>query len=312
MTYYPPQNPNDALVVPRRERPALRAIRLTFIVLLSVLFVLSTLLTLFAASVHLTITPEYVYRFAGSLDFTEFPLPVNGAFQSIAQLMLDAFNDVGFNLTESDIELLFDQFSIPTIMAGFAQDFTSWFLHGGSRPVLDPEEIAAIALSGVDSSIMTILYFLGDPVALVGQMLANPLAQLDTDSLFDTLEPVRTLLSVHTFSLLASVSAMLAVLLFCLCRCRFAAFCLPAAISGSVISLCLLAAGFVPALFISRFTIVYAPYILDFLSPVTTFFWRAAIVGGIVSLVLFSVWLLTRLLSHRPRQIPDRWENSGF
>lgn len=313
MTYYTPDNPNHALVSRPQKHPVREGIRITFIILLAVLLIVSTILTVFTASFRLSITPEYVYSYADGLDYAEFPLPVDGTFQSISQLMLDAFNGVGFNLNEADIALLFDEFSIPVILAGFAQDTTAWLLHDGSRPVLDPDEIASIALSGVDSSIMTILRFLGDPVALVGKMLTDPLSRLDTDSVFDALEPVRTLLSVHSMTILISVSALLAVLLFCLCRCRFTAFCLPASISVFVSSLTALAMGFLPALLMPRFTVVYASYILGFLSPVISLLWRAALIGGGISLVLFAVWLISRLLASPHRRMPcEDWKGSGF
>ena len=305
MTYYTPDNPNHTLLSRHREQPVLRGIRITLIVLLSVLLTVSLVLTLFSASIRISLTPEYVYLYTFTLDFPEFPLPVDGSFQSISQLMQNAFNDVGFNLKEEDIELLFDQFSIPTIMACFAQDFTSWLLHDGPRPVLDPDEIAAVALSGVDSSIMTILRFLGDPVALVGNILTGPLSQLDTDTFFDSMEPVRTLLSVHTLTLLVSVSALLAVLLFCLCRCRFTAFCLPLGIVTAVVCLLIAAIGFILSYVLPNFTAVYAEYLSSPLVLISCKLWRYSLIGVMIAFLLVCVWSIHRMFCRRSQHAEE-------
>lgn len=301
MTFYAPDNPNRALVSRPRKHPVRQGIRAALVVLVSILLVCSLTLTLGIAAVRTVVTPEYVYRFADRIDYADFPLPVDGEFVTISELMMDAFNRVGFNLRGDDIDILFDQFSIPVILAGFAQDFTGWFLQNGSRPVLNPDEIAAIALSGVDSSIMTILNFLGDPTALLSDMLVRPLSTIDLDNLLDRLEPVRAVFSADAFALLASVTLFLAVLLFCLCGCRLLPFCLPAGIACFLSSVLVGVSGFVINLKIPQFTRVYAAYLAGFLSPVVTFLWRACLIGLIIGVLLFTVWLLSRILRQKNR-----------
>lgn len=302
MTYYTPDNPNHALLPRPRKHPVREGIRITLVILLSLLLVLSLTLTLFSAAVRNAITPEYVYRYVDSIDFTEFPLPVDGSFTTISQLMLETFNAAGFNLQASDIALLFDQFSVPVVFAGFAQDVTTWFLQNGTRPVLDPEEIASIALSGVDDSIMAILYFLGDPTAILSKILVTPLSTIDTDSLFDRLEPVRLLLSADALAMLVSISLLLGVLLFCLCRCRFSEFCLPLFIVLLFVSLSVGLSGFSVTAMIPHFTEVYAGYLASFLQPVCILLWRFALSGVIIALIPASIWffcLLSRRLNQR-------------
>lgn len=299
MTYFAPDNPNRALAPRLRKHPVRRGIRVAFTVLVSILLVCTLIMTLCIAAVRTVITPEYVYNFADRIDYAAFPLPSDGEFTSISDLMTEAFNRVGFNLRGDDIDILFDQFSIPVIMAGLAQDFTGWFLQNGSRPVLDPDKIADIALSGVDSSIMTILNFLGDPTALLSDILVRPLSSIDLDGLLDRLEPVRVFFSADALALLVSADLLLAVLLFCLCGFRCIPFFLPAGASlfcGSGITLLL---GLVLSLKIPQITRVYAAYLTGFLQTVIFFLWRMCLIGIIAGIVLCTLWFLARIIRRK-------------
>lgn len=238
---YEPQQPDTTLVpaVPTKptKHPVRRIICCIFVVLCTILLMLILTGNMFLAAIRRNVTPEYVYTYADTLDYLHFPLPdtgipdtgvpEEGSYFTISELMQENFAAVGFSLTDADMELIFDQFSIPTIFAGYAQDVVSWLLFDGPRPVLDADEIAATALSGVDDSLLMVLYILGDPVELVSGFLTEPLSNLDTAGMFDAMEPVRFCLSRVVLDLALSVLLMLMVLLFCLCRCRFYWFLLP-------------------------------------------------------------------------------------
>ena len=313
MNYYTPRNPNHALVQRRKKHPVRHALRITGIVVLSLLLVLTLTLTLCAAAVRTQITPEYVYTYADGIDYMDFPLPVDGSFATISQLMQDSFGDVGFPLTGDDVEILFDQFSIPTILAGFAQDVTAWLLHDGSRPVLVPEEIAAIALSGVSESILQILYFLGDPVELVSSILVTPLSTLDTEGLFDRMEPVRTMLSADVFAMAVSVCLMLAVLVFILCLCSAGRFALPCGITLFCTGGLLSVLSLVSPAGIRTLTVVYAEYLTAFLRPVMQFLQRGALICCLAGILLVMLWLLRFLILKNkavPPEMPLGWEHS--
>ena len=304
MNYYTPRNPNHALLPKRKKHPVWHALRITGIVILTILLVFSLTLTLCVAAVRTQITPEYVYTYADGIDYIEFPLPVDGSFSTISQLMQDSFGDVGFPLSGDDVEIL----------AGFAQDVTGWLLQNGSRPVLVPEEIAAIALSGVDQSILQILYLLGDPVALVSNMLVTPLSTLDTEGLFDAMEPVRMLLSVDTLAMVVSVCLMLAVLVFMLCLCSGGRFCLP----GGIALLCtgglLSVLGLAAPVGIRSLTMVYAEYLTAFLRPVVQYWQRGALVCCLAGVLLVMCWLLRFLILKNkamPPEMPSGWRNGA-
>lgn len=307
MNYYTPRNPNHALLPVRKKHPVRHVLRIIGIVVLSVLLVLGLTLTLGVAAVQTQITPEYVYTYADGIDYTDFPLPAEGSFATVSQLMQDSFNDVGFSLTGDDVEILFDQFSIPTILAGFAQDVTAWLLHNGSRPVLVPEEIAFVALSGVDQSILQILYMLGDPVELISNILVVPLSTLDTEGLYDALEPVRTMLSVDVMVMASSVCMMLAVLVFILCFCSAGRFCLPVGIAlfctGGMLTVLSLAA---PA-GIRYLTMVYAEYLTKFLRPVVHCWQSGALLCCLAGVLLVMLWLL-RFLILKNKAVPPENE----
>lgn len=312
MNYYTPRNPNHALLTVRKKHPVRHALRITGIVILTVLLVLSLTLTLCVAGVRTQITPEYVYTYADGIDYIDFPLPINGSFATISQLMQDSFGEVGFPLSGDDVEILFDQFSIPTILAGFAQDVTAWLLHDGSRPVLVPEEIAAIALSGVEESILQILRFLGDPVALVSSILVTPLSTLDTEGMFDAVEPVRALLSADMLAMAVSVCLMLAVLVFMLCLCSAGRFCLPGGIALFGTGVLLSVPGLFAPAGIRILTVVYAEYLTDFLRPVVQYWQRGAFVCCFAGIILILFWLLRFLILKNkavPPEMPSGWEN---
>jgi len=311
MNYYTPRNPNHALLPKRKKHPVRRALRITGIVILTLLLVLSLTFTVCITAVRKQITPEYVYTYADGLNYIDFPLPVDGSFSTISQLMQDSFGDVGFPLSGDDVEILFDQFSIPTVLAGFAQDVTAWLLQNGSRPVLVPEEIAAVVLSGVEQSILQILCILGDPVELVSNILVTPLSTLDTEGLFDTLEPVRTVLSVDVMVMAGSVCLMLAVLVFMLCLCSAGRFCLPGGIAlfctGGMLSGLSLAAP----VGIRNLTAVYAEYLASFLRPVLQFWQRGALICCLAGVILVMLWLLRFLVLRNkalPPEGPRDWE----
>jgi len=296
MMYYTPRNPNHALLPVRKKHPVRHALRITGIVVLTVLLVLALTVTLCIAAVRTQITPEYVYTYADGIDYSDFPLPVDGSFVTISQLMQESFGEVGFPLTGDDVEILFDQFSIPTILAGFAQDVTAWLLYDGGRPVLVPEEIAAVALSGVDQSILQILYFLGDPVALVSNMLVAPLSTLDTEGLFDAMEPVRALLSADTAAMAVSVCLMLAVLVFLLCLSSAGRFCLPGGIALFCTGGMLTVLGLAVPAGIRTLTMVYAEYLTGFLCPVVRSLQKGALLCCLAGGLLGIFWLLRFLI----------------
>lgn len=306
MMYYTPQNPNHALI-PRtkKKHPILQILRISGIVVLSLLLVLSLTLTLAVAAVRLQITPEYVYTYADGVEYQEFPLPMDGEFVSVSVIMQESFGQVGFPLTEKDVEVLFDQFSIPTILAGFAQDVTAWLLFNDERPVLDAREIASVALSGVNPSILQILEILGDPVELVRGMLVRPLSTLETEGLFDAMEPVRFLVSQDVFSMAVSVCLMLAVLVFCLCRFSAGRLCLPLGISLIGTGAAMTAGTFLFPLFVRKLTVVYAPYLQEFITPVLGFCRNSALACFLAGVVLVLFWILRFWILKNCAAVPE-------
>lgn len=309
MMYYTPQNPNHALL-PRakKKHPILQILRIAGIVVLSLLLVLSMTLTLAVAVVRSQITPEYVYTYANGVEYQEFPLPVDGEFASVSVIMQESFGEVGFPLTEKDVDVLFDQFSIPAVLAGFAQDVTAWLLFDDARPVLDAKEIASVALSGVSPSILQILEILGDPVELVKGMLVRPLSTLETEGLFDALEPVRLLVSQDVFAMVVSVCLMLAVLVFCLCRCSAGKFCLPLGISLLGTGAVLTVGQVLFPRFILGLTAVYAPYLNAFFTPVLRCCGNCALGCFIAGVVFVLLWLLRFWILKNCAAVP---ENAG-
>lgn len=298
MNYYTPYNPNHALRKVPQKRPVLRVLRSVCTVLLSLLLICALVLTGLIAAVRTSITPEAVYSFVNTIEYAEFPLPMDGTFVTIADLMQETFGQIGLKLNESDIEILFEQFSIPTILAGLAQDLTGWLLHGSARPLLLPEKIASTALSGVDDSILTLLHFIGDPVDVVSQMLVTPLSTLDLEGFLDRLEPVRTLFSADTLALLTSVCLLLMVLLFLLHRCSFIAFCLPFGLSLGMASLLTLLSAVLVSVNIPVLTQVYAAYLQRFASPVFRLVCCYSVIGILSGFLCFSLWFFPRLLRH--------------
>ena len=297
MTYYTHDNPNHTLVSRPAKHPVLRVLRIVLLVLLSVLLVCSLTLTFCVAAVRNTITPEYVYNYANSVDFAEFPLPADGTYLTISQLIRQSFEEIGFPTLDSDIDLLFEQFSISAILAGFTQDLTSWLLYNDSVPQLIPEEIAEIALSGLDPSILSLLSLISDPVELLSDILVTPLSTLNTEELFETLSPVRLALSADVLAILVSVCGILAVLSFILCFCRAGRYFMPAGLSLFSTGLLLSAAGFLLPWGIRQLTPVYAEYILSFLQPVRQFLLGAALPLCLAGLILVCAWLIRLFLA---------------
>jgi len=310
MTYYTHDNPNHALAPRPRRHPVLGGIRIACLVILALLLICTLSTALVIASVRCSITPEYVYRFTGQVDFSEFPLPTANGFLTIRQLLLQFMEDLGFPSVDGDINLLFDELSIPSILAGYTQDLASWFLHGGTLPRLDPVEIAQTALSGMDESLLAILYLICDPVELLAGVLAEPLGRLNAAGLFAALEPVRFILSADVLAMLLSVCGVLAVLLFCLCSCRLKRYLLPAGLSllGTGVILSLVRAG-IPYI-IPRLTLEYAGYLQSFLQPVRTFLGDTALALLVTGLILIAIHLF-RLLLVRFRCHPDAPQKSA-
>lgn len=300
---YEPQQP-DTTIVPAvppktKKHPVRRVICVIFVVLCTILLMLILTGNMFIAAIRRNVTPEYVYTYADTLDYLHFPLPQSdvpedGGYFTISELMQENFANVGFSLTDADMELIFDQFSIPTIFASYAQDVVSWLLFDGPRPVLDADEIAATALSGVDDSLLMVLYILGDPMEMVGGFLTEPLANLNTAGMFETLEPVRFCLSRAVLDLANSVLLLLMVLLFCLCRCRFFWFLLPNGVAfigaGALVEgIPKLLARLLP----QRFP-VYAGYLTSFFAPMSQELNLVAallLVTGVGMLVLAAIKL---------------------
>ena len=148
---------------------------------------------------------------------------------------------------------------------------------------------------------MAILYFLGDPAALLGKILVTPLSAIDTDSFFDRLEPLRLLFSADALAMLISGTLVLAVLLYCLCRCRFMEFCLPLWIV--ILAVCLLigTAGFLLPAVLPYLTVAYAEYLTDPLISISFNLWRCSLIGIVIGFFSFSVWFLRRILLHLSR-----------
>ncbi len=310
---YEPQQPDTTLVPampPKpKKHPVRRVICCILVVLCTILLMLILTGNMFLAAIRRNITPEYVYTYADTLDYLHFPLPdtgipenstpEEGSYFTISELMQENFAAVGFSLTDADMELIFDQFSISTIFAGYAQDVVSWLLFDGPRPVLDADEIAATALSGVDDSLLMVLYILGDPVELVSGFLTEPLSNLDTAGMFDALEPVRFCLSQTVFDLSISVCLLLVVMLFCLSWCSIGKLCLPlgSALVGAGLvtgALRLLLPNLVP-----RLTVVYAEYLTTFCMPILRWLGNGALVLLLSGVVFLAIGTLVRVVRRR-------------
>ncbi|MBQ8401082.1 MAG: hypothetical protein IJX14_04040 [Clostridia bacterium] len=310
MMYYTPPNPNHALIPHPRKHPVLQALRSTGIVLLSILLVFALTFTVCIAAVRTQVTPEYVYAYADGLEYIDFPLPLNGSFVSVSELIQYSFGQVGFPLTAQDVEVLFDQFSIPAILAGFARDVTAWLLYNEAKPVLAAEEIAAVAISGMSPSILNILDVLGDPVEILGNMLVTPLSALDTEGLYDAMEPVRFLLSADVLAVSVSVCLMLAVLLFCLCRVSAGRSALPWGLSLVGCGILLTVIGAAAPASVRLLTVVYAAYLDSFLMPVLQSVRHGALVCILAGIVLVMLWLL-RFLILRNRAVTGDVSDGG-
>ncbi len=297
-TSYP--NPNRALCRVPAPHPVRTAIRRGIVVLLAILLALSLFFTLCIAGIRTAMTPEFVYRYAEGISYIDLPLPTGDGFITVAELLMEGFHSIQLPLSYTDMAELFDQFSIPTIAAVFAQDLVSWLLYDGPRPVLEPYAISEIVLSGMNASLVQILAIYGDPAAILAEGLSQRLADIRLDALLNTLEPVRKLLSADTLALAVSVSGMLAVLLFCACLFRLSACALPL---GSVLfaaGLSLLAAAWLIPLSVPGITVVYADLLLDLLSPLSGQFCRYAVLLLLLGAVGIGLGILVRLAG-KPR-----------
>lgn len=298
-------------VLPKPKKHPIRyACRCILVALLTILLLLSLTLTLCVAAIRTNVTPAYVYAFADTLDYPNFPLPASSdpddGYITIAQLMQENFNAVGFAITEKDIELIFDQFSIPTIFAGTAQDVVSWLLFNGARPVLDADEIAATALSGVGDSLMMVLYFLGDPMELVSGFLTEPLSTLNTEGFFDAMEPVRFCLSQTVFDLTVSGILMLGVLLYLLDRCRLRRTCLPLGMASVGAGTAIGILRLMLHRMIPQRLPVYASYLTTFFAPISRWLKNGALVLLMVGILLLIIGILAHFDLHKTGK--DRYD----
>ncbi len=296
-TSYP--NPNRALRRKPVPHPVRTAIRRGIVVFLAVLLTLSLFFTLCITGIRAAMTPEFVYRFAEGISYIDLPLPTGDGFITVADLLVEGFNSIQLPLSRQDVAELFDQFSIPTIAAGFAQDLVSWLLYDGPRPVLDPYAISEIVLSGMEPGIVQILAIFGDPASLLAESLAQRLAHIRLDAMLDSLEPVRLLLSADTCAWAVSITGMLAVLLYCACLFRLPDYVLPL---GSVLfasGLALLITAWLLPLSVPGITVVYADLLLSLLSPLSGQLCRYAVfllLLGAVGIGLgILVWLAGRM-----------------
>ncbi len=300
------KNPNKALWKKPVPHPVQTAIRRGIAVFLSLLLIVSLFLTLAVAAVRTTVTPAFVYRFAEGINYPDLPLPTGDGFMTVTELLEEGFRFLQLPFTREDVLELFDAFSIPTIVAAFAQDCFSWLLHDGPRPTLDAYTIAETVLAGLDPEIIGILQIFGNPTAMLALMLEERLAGVDLDGLLDRLEPVRQVLSADTFAWLVSISGILAVFLYFVSLCRMHSFALPFGISlFSIGVLSLVTAWFLP-LCIPRLTVVYASLLTEFISPITGCLCRYAVLLLITGALLASYGILYRVVSVQKRRIPDR------
>ncbi len=301
-TSYP--NPNRALRRKPTPHPVRSAIRRGIAVFLAILLTLSLFFTLCITGIRAAMTPEFIYRFAEGISYIDLPLPTGDGFMTVADLLVEGFNSIQLPLSHEKVAELFDQFSIPTIAAGFAQELVSWLLHDGPRPVLDPYAISEIVLSGMDPGILQVLAIFGDPTALLADVLAVRLADIRLDALLDSLEPVRRLLSVDVCAFAFSVTGMLAVLLYCVCRCRLSAYALPFGGALFASGLALLVFAWLMPLQVPALTMVYADYLLDLLSPLAGAYCRYAVVLLLLGAVGIGAGVLVWLMGKQKRTNP--------
>ncbi len=300
------KNPNKALRRKPKPHPVRTAIRRGVTVFLALLVTFTLFLTLCIAGVRGTITPEFVYRFTENISYADLPLPTGDGFITVADLLEEGFQSMGLPLSHEDILTLFEQFSIPTVVAGVAQDCVTWLLHDGPRPVLNPYEISILVLSGLDESIVQILQMFGSPETLFAEALAPRLASIRMNALLDTLEPARRLLSVDTFALLSSGTMLLAVLLFCICLCQVRRVILPLGFSSFGAGVYLLFTALALPLSIPRITMVYGELLTDFFSPLCGGWCRYALALFFIGILLAGCGILVKLIERKKRRIPDR------
>ncbi len=298
-TSYP--NPNRALRRRPVPHPVRSAIRRGIVVFLAILLTLSLFFTLCITGIRAAMTPEFIYRFAEGISYIDLPLPTGDGFITVADLLVEGFNSIQLPLSHQDVTELFDQFSIPTIAAGFAQDLVSWLLHDGSRPVLDPYAISEIVLSGMEPGIVQILAIFGNPASMLAEILTERLADIRLDAMLDTLEPIRRLLSADTCAWAISVTGMLAVLLFCACLFRLPGYALPL---GSVLfatGLALLVAAWLLPLSVPGITVAYGDLLLSLLAPLSGQLCRYAVVLLLVGAAGIGVGILVWLAGRMQR-----------
>ena len=219
----------------KKFRTAVRVI-LTFV--LTAALCAGLILTAVSASVRLAFTPEAVYETMMNLDYAAVQLPDGyGGFATMLDSVNEQLGYYGMELTKNDFNELIRMLSIDDILTVFMQDSRTWLMDYGPVPVLDPYEMAELALSGVDPAIMNLLGLFSDPLDTVAAFLSRVSDIADLDYRLEALEPVRDLLSEGTLALVFSLCLTLALLILAVNKLRFGPACTAwsaaAAVSGA-------------------------------------------------------------------------------
>ncbi|MBQ2727304.1 MAG: hypothetical protein IJF78_16500 [Clostridia bacterium] len=195
----------------------------TFTLILTAALCAGLMLTAVTASIRLAFTPENVYRTMSEINYAGVVLPDGyGGFGTVLELFNEQLGFFGMELNENDFNELIRMLSIDDILTVFVQDFRAWLLDYGPTPALDPYEMAELALSGVDPSIVRLLGIFNDPVDTVAAFLSRVSDIADIGERLEALEPVRTILSEGTLVLECSLCLLLGLLLLLIHRMKAA------------------------------------------------------------------------------------------
>lgn len=183
-------------------------------VVLAVLLCVMLVVTAVSASVRLAFTPENLYQTMEEINFASLQFPDGyGGFATVLELVNEVTSYYGMDMTENDLNELFRMLSIDDILSIFVQDFRTWLMDYGPVPVMDPYEMAELALSGLDQEILELLSVFSDPRDTVAAFLYRISDLADLEQRLEALEPVRLVLAKGTIVLEGSVCLLFALLI---------------------------------------------------------------------------------------------------
>jgi len=277
------------------DRRGMVALRQSIVILLTAVLVVITSLTIGLVGIRYSITPEYVHAYATRVDMVNFPVMADGESTVFFKDLHSGFVEAGIRFNEINVKSLMRQFSPNTMFSMTLQAFADWWLEGGESPSLNPALLGIIALSAMDDSLVSVFSVFQDPTQAVGEIFAGVFAHIPLETLCNTLEPTRVLLTQYSVDLLISACLLVAVLLFCACRASLKRFLLPLGIALLITGGVHLALYFLLPVCMQQMVPIYGIYVSVFLKGSLQFSLWAAIVSLVAGVLAVGIWIVCLL-----------------